>query len=66
MLMCVQGKLDKYVGEMFLHLQSAGLKQTFTCVACVCAVMRDFHCGGAAFDNAGGKLEVTFAVVSAA
>lgn len=64
--MCVQGKLDEYVGEMFLLLRSAGLKQTFTCASHGCAVMRDFHCGGEAFDNAGGKWEARFAVVSAA
>lgn len=66
MLMCVQGKLDEYVGEMFLHLQNAGLKPTVTCVSHVCSAMRDLHRGGEAFDNAGGKLEVRFAVVSAA
>ena len=66
MLMCVQGKLDEYMGEMFLHWQGAGLKQTFTCVSHVCAVMRDFHRGGEAFDNAGGRVEVRSAVLSAA
>lgn len=54
------------MGEVFLHLQSAGLKQTFTSVSRVCAVMRDFHHGGEAFDNTGGKLEVRFAVGLAA
>lgn len=47
-------------------MQSTGLKPTFTCVSHVCAVMRDFHCGGEALGNVGGKLEVRFAVVSAA
>lgn len=58
--------MSEYVGEMFLHLHSGGLKQIFTCVSHVCAVIRDFHCGGGAFGNAGGKLEVRSAVVSAA
>lgn len=57
--MCVRGKLDEFMGEMIL--QSAGLELTFTCVSHVYAVMRDFHRGGGAFDNAGGKLEVRFA-----
>lgn len=58
-LMCVRGELEEYVEEIFLHLESAGLKQTSTCFSHVCAVMRDFHHGGEAFDNAGDKLEVT-------
>lgn len=47
------------MGEMVL--QSTGLEQTITCVSHVCAVTRDLHPVGEAFDNAGGKLEVRFA-----
>lgn len=45
--------------EIFLHLESVGLKHTSTCFSHVCAVMRNFHHGGEAFDNAADKLEVT-------
>lgn len=45
--------------EIFLHSESTGLKQTSTCFSHVCAVMRDFHHRGEAFNNAGDKLEIT-------
>lgn len=36
-LMCVRGELEEYVGEIFLHLESADLKHPSTCFSHVCA-----------------------------